>query len=261
MEINDAYEECMKYRNGLVECGRRVVAENPDRLNYDEMQSLLSSIFEELNQIDMKMGYPYHETGAKSPKSISEKRKEELYINFIDWYDVIQTPSNDIYEYVLSHYPVNKYPRVLCVGDGENVHLGRKLAKNGYNAVSVDPKARREFAIKKGSSSNKGSLHVVRGKFIRTSKAMIDWADLIVGSKVTEFTEELISLGKPTVFTISDNAEIYNMRFKGRSIKSSSELEEELKKCKGVRLEKGKTTLERFSNIYVFDERENELEY
>lgn len=63
---------------------------------------------------------------------------------------------------------------------------------------------------------------------------MIDWANLIVGGKVPQIAEELVGLHKPALFSISANAEIYKMRFKGTFIKSSDQLSREIAKCPGV---------------------------
>lgn len=253
MGVKEDYEILMKYRRDLITYGQRVARENPDKLNFDEIQALESRVFGELNKIDVSMGYPHHDTGVRVPKSIDKITQQALFIDFLDWYEIIPTPSNQIRDYVLKHYSPAQYHRVLCVGDGENVHLGRKLAQKGYNVISVDPVAKRSFTVKKGENGSKGSLHIIQGTFSRTSTDMIDWADLIVGGKVPQISEELVSLKKPTVFNISSNAEVHNMKFKGRSIKSSAELEEEILKCQGVRLEKGG-----HCNIYVFDQREQE---
>ena len=138
-------------------------------------------------------------------------------------------------------------------------HLGRKLAEAGYEVVSVDPDARKEFSGK--AKNGKGKLHVTKAQFFRNSEDMQDWADLICGSKITEFVEEVVGAKKPAVFTISDNAEIYQMRFKGRPIYSSSDLDEELRKIKGVTARKIEDEFEddRIS-IYVYTPVQRELD-
>lgn len=59
MKPEQAYEELMKYREGLIECGKRLTKENPDRLSIQEFEALVEKIFAELNKIDMSLGYPY----------------------------------------------------------------------------------------------------------------------------------------------------------------------------------------------------------
>lgn len=86
---------------------------------------------------------------------------------------------------------------------------------------------------------------------------MIEWANVIVGSKVPLCAEALIAQKKPAVFNISNNVEIYNMRFKGRQIHSSEELVESIKKYPGVRIEKGKGD-EPAELLFVCNERERE---
>lgn len=180
-------------------------------------------------------------------------------MDFLDWYDIVKTPSNALFDYIKANYSIKDYRRILCVGDGECSHLGRKLADIGYNVVSVDPFARKEFSTK-GNSGKAGKLHVVQGKFFRTYTDMINWADLIVGAKVPECAEELIGLNKETVFNISNNAEIYNMRFKGVPITSSKILEDEIKKCKGVTTKKVKRYQDDDDEILIFISEPREKE-
>lgn len=230
----DYREIAMKYRNGLLEKGKLVNLENPDRLTQDQMIALTENIFREVDKIDMQMGYPHHDTGLRRPASISEAEQHRLFVDFIDWYQIIKTPSQDILDYVLEKYPADKFPKILCVGDGESCHLGRKLAMRGYKVISVDPVARREFSGS-GIGENGGSLKVLQKKFSKKSTDMIEWSDVIIGSKIPECVEDLVQINnRPTVFNISGNAEIYNMKFKGKPIKSSKQLIEELRKCDGV---------------------------
>lgn len=60
----NTWEELMeveRYRNGLVNHGREVVFTNPDRLSDDELQALVYTIFKHLNELDMSMGFEYHD--------------------------------------------------------------------------------------------------------------------------------------------------------------------------------------------------------
>lgn len=258
MNEQQAYEELMKYKEGLIKCGKKVSAENPDRLSIRELEALVERIWKELNGIDVSLGYPPINMILKNTHGISEDRVHELYLDFLDWYDVIKTPSNSLFSYIQENYPVEKYRQILCVGDGQCSHLGRKLADKGYNVVSVDPLARKEFSSKR-SERKKGKLHVVRGKFFRTSTDMIDWADLIVGAKIPECAEELIGLRKESVFNVSNNAEIYRMRFKGVPITSSKVLMNEIGKSKGVTT----VNFKRYDNedtIPIFVSKPRELE-
>lgn len=257
MNKEEAFEELMKYREGLIINGKRVATENPDRLKMTEVIALTEKIFKELNKIDMSLGYEYHDTGIKSTHEVSEDRIQELYIDFLDWYNIMKTPSNILFDYIKDNYPVQEYKKILCVGDGQCSHLGRKLADIGYNVVSVDPLARTEFTRKR-EERKVGKLHVVQGKFLRTSIDMIDWADLIVGAKVPQCVEELIGLKKETVFNISNNAQIYGMRFNEVPITSSKVLEDEISKCKGITTKRLKLYNGEESLIFISKQREKE---
>lgn len=239
MEKNRAMQELVKYREKLIQYGKVVAEENPDHLEADELQALVYRIFEELNKINTGLGYPYHNVDKEIPETVAKERAEELFVNFVDFYNIICTPTSRIYNYIINNYSLERYPKILCVGDRENSHLGRKLAMKGYNVVSVDPEVSKVFfgRVKNGvqrSAENYGKFHVVKGGFYDNSEDMIDWANLVVGSKVPQCAEDLISIGKPAVFNISTNAEIYNMRFKGVPITSSKVLVHELSKCSGV---------------------------
>ena len=197
--------------------------------------------------------------GMDKPESVSDVRAKELFVDFLDWYGIIPTPANKVYGEVIKNYPASKYKRILCVGDGKCSHLGRKLAEKGYEVVSVDPEARKEFSGK--AKNGTGKLYVVRGQFLSNSEDMQDWADLIVGSKITEFVEEVVDAKKPAVFTISDNAEIYNMRYKGKPIRSSKELDDELIKVKGMTVKKvGDKFDDNRVLVYVYDPIERGLD-
>ncbi len=259
MGIFEELQEIVRFRTEVIEKGREVLYTNPDRLSDDEFQALIYTIFEKINELDMSSGCEYHDTGVKCPEGISRARCEQLFVDFLDWYRIIETPSNIVYDEVTKNFPASKYKRILCVGDGMCSHLGRKLAEAGYEVVSVDPDARKEFSGK--AKNGKGKLHVTKAQFFRNSEDMQDWADLICGSKITEFVEEVVRAKKPAVFTISDNAEIYQMRFKGRPICSSSDLDEELRKIKGVTARKIEDEFEddRIS-IYVYTPVQRELD-
>lgn len=259
MGIFEELQEIVRFRTEVIEKGREVLYTNPDRLSDDEFQALIYTIFEKINELDMSSGCEYHDTGVKCPEGISRARCEQLFVDFLDWYRIIETPSNIVYDEVTKNFPASKYKRILCVGDGMCSHLGRKLAEAGYEVVSVDPDARKEFSGK--AKNGKGKLHVTKAQFFRNSEDMQDWADLICGSKITEFVEEVVGAKKPAVFTISDNAEIYQMRFKGRPIYSSSDLDEELRKIKGVTARKIEDEFEddRIS-IYVYTPVQRELD-
>ena len=259
MGIFEELQEIARFRTEVIEKGREVLYTNPDRLSDDEFQALIYTIFEKINELDMSSGCEYHDTGVKCPEGISRARCEQLFVDFLDWYRIIETPSNIVYDEVTKNFPASKYKRILCVGDGMCSHLGRKLAEAGYEVVSVDPDARKEFSGK--AKNGKGKLHVTKAQFFRNSEDMQDWADLICGSKITEFVEEVVRAKKPAVFTISDNAEIYQMRFKGRPIYSSSDLDEELRKIKGVTARKIEDEFEddRIS-IYVYTPVQRELD-
>lgn len=251
MNQQETLKIAMQYRNNLIQSGQRVATENPDRLTKDEMEALLEKIFAQINKIDMSMGYEYHDVGLRLPPAITKERQEELFLEFIDWYQVVDTPSEAVRKYVTRNYSSQKYPQILCIGDGENCHLGRKLAMQGYRVVSVDPLAKKEFSMRK--SSKGGSLHVVQGEFNEKSEDMIRWAHAIVGSKVPLCAESLVSQKKPAIFSISNNVEIYNMRFKGKTIHSSKELSDAIRKCKGVETEIVKGIYQKMKDVhYLF---------
>lgn len=259
MNDREAFKVMMKLRRDLIEKGKQVVYENPDRLSEEEMRALTDRIFQELNSIDMSLGHPYHDTGTRGTHRVSDDRVGELWVDFIDWYNIIPTPSNVLLNYIKRSYPVEKYRNILCVGDGECSHLGRKLAASGYNAVSVDPVARREFSQRRDRKTS-GKFHVVQGQFLKSSENMIDWADLVVGAKVPQCAEQLIGLKKEAVFNISVNAEIYRMTFRGVPITSSQVLIDEIRKCEGVSTVRCKkyAGVEYDSLIFVSRQRERE---
>ncbi len=254
MDINSV----IKYRKRLIESGKRVGLENPDRLNNDEMQALMARIFEHLNELDMSLGHENYDTGIRKPENIGKDRQEELFISFIDWYGIIPEGSTLISNYVQKKYPQTQYKKVICVGDGEWCHLGRKLANEGYCVVVVDPVSKKEFQIP--DTSKHGKLHVVKGEFFDTSKDMIEWSDMIVGVKVPLCAEDLTKVAKPTIFSISKNPEIYNMRFNGIPITSAESLENEIEKNPRVKRVNFRDYLGQETYIYVCDGRQIEAE-
>lgn len=251
----------MKYRQGLLERGKEVNFKNPDRLSLDQLQALTEKIFREVDSIDMQMGYPHHDTGLRRPASVTETEQQELFIDFIDWYQIIRTPSQDILEHVLANYPKDKYPRILCVGDGKPCHLGRKLAMKGYKVISVDPVARKEFAGKMQGEDG-GSLRILTKEFSRYSESMIDWASVIVGTKVPECAEDLVHIdSRPVVFNVSNNPEMYNMKFNGVPVTSGKQFVELIRKASGVEVIKGKDEeYDKESVFFVRDVRTRKLE-
>lgn len=253
------YEYAMKYRENLITKGELVNYENPDRLTLYELQALTSKIFSEIDKLDCSFGYMPIKNSVKKPFFISDGEQLELFNDFLDWYQVMKTPNMDIIEYVTRNYPAKNFPRVLCVGDGRNSHLGRMLAMRGYKTVSVDPEARKEFSgkIPGINGTQGGSLHVVKGEFYKTSTPMIDWASIIVGSKIPMCAEDLIETNKPVVFSLSKNAEIHNIRFKGVPITSERQLYTELMKCEGVQVKKVKI-LDHEREFFVRDGRERD---
>lgn len=257
---NNYYERiAIKYRNNLALYGKQMAFDNPDRLPKDKLVAVTERIFSEINKIDMAMGYEYHETGVRLPATVSIEEQNELFVDFIDWYQVIETPSAQVLDYVLQNYPVQKYPRILCVGDGQHSHLGRKLAMNGYTAVSVDPVARKEFSSRNviGNNGRVGKFKAIQAGFYKDSEDMINWANVIVGAKVPICAEDLVQLNKPTVFNISGNPEMYNMSFNGISIKSEEQLRKEISKCKGVEVHERRMN-DKPSFLFVRDERNQE---
>lgn len=256
-ELNLTMSEVYKYRSRLIESGKRVNFENPDNLSLDELQALTARIFKELNDLDMSLNFPPHDTGLRRPESVDKFRENEIFIDFLDWYNVIATPSNVILGYLKSKYPKNKYPRVVCVGDGEKCHLGRKLAGLGYTVVVVDPVSKKDFTMSKKEDG--GMLRIVKGKFNEKSEDMINWSNVIVGAKVPECAESLASIkNRPTVFSISSNAEVHNMSFRGKPIRSSAELEREIEKMPRVKKIEHTDSFGMKSRFYEFDQKDHE---
>lgn len=250
MTREEEVDEIIKYRTKLIECGKKVIFENPDRLSVEEIDALTQRILTELNNLDVSFGMPSHQMNFRNHR-VDRFRVEEMYMDFLDWYDIVKSPANALYDYVRTNYPVKKYKKILCVGDGKCSHIGRKLASIGYDVVSVDPEADKKFKIAR-KSKDAGRLHIVRGSFISSSEPMIEWADLIIGPKVPQCAEEFIDCDKEAVFTISRNPEIHDMRFRGVPVTSEKVLVDEIKKCKGIQIKKYDRYLDGNHPIQIF---------
>lgn len=246
----------LEYRNKLITYGKLVSYENPDNLAPEELQALVSMIFEELKQLDSALHHAPYDHGIKTPETVGKLRQHELYMDFLDWYQVISTPSNVILEYVKKQFPQSKFPKVLCVGDGEHCHLGRKLALAGYDVIVVDPVSKKEFSSTRNGCI--GMVNVINSEFNSSSKGMTDWADVVVGAKVPQCAESLIKIDKPTVFNISTNAQVHNMSFEGKKITSSKQLEKEIEKYSRVKKVKHVDNFGFSSYLYTCDGRELE---
>lgn len=262
MEKNRAIQELVRYREKLIQYGKVVAEENPDHLSADEIQALVYRIFDELKKLNVKLGYSYHDFGVNMPETVTEERVEELFVNFIDNYNIIHTPTNRIYNYIVENYSLERYPKILCVENSENLHLGRKLEKKGYNVVSVNPEVSKIFPqkVKDGvqtSVTPYEKFGIVNEENKNNSEEIIQWANLVVGNKATKCAENLISIGKPAVFNISKNAEIYNMKFKGVPVTSSKVLAHELSKCSGVSVKRDNNeVLDEEDLIFICNGRE-----
>lgn len=244
------------YRKRIAECGKRVIQENPDKLNNDELVALTHKIFETLNSIDMSFGHEQYDSKIDKPASIPDWKQDSLFSDFVDWYNIRPTGATLVADYVKSNYPSNKHKKIICVGDGENCHVGRKLANEGYNVVVMNPLSTKEFEIP--PNNQQGKLHIVKGNFFNISQSMIDWADVIVGVKVTLEIEDLIKLDKPAMFTISNNPEIYNMRYNGVLITCLEQLRELIEKDPKVKKIHYVSYLGQKLNLYVVDGKDKE---
>lgn len=147
--------------------------------------------------------------------------------SFVDWYEFGTTYNNKLRDTVCKYYPVETYKKILCVGDGKKCHLARKLAMEGYKVVCVDPNSDKEFTCYevKGKDNKIGSLYVTNASFFGESEDMKDWADVIVGSKIPMMVQDILESGKPSVFTVSSNAQIHKIRFNGILINSGAQLQ------------------------------------
>jgi hypothetical protein len=221
------------YRQKLIDHGKKVSIENPDKLNDKALKTLSQIILDDLDELDRSLGFEPHKVKIVDDKDEDEDIKNYLFREFVDWYRIIDTPSNIIYDYVIKNYPVDDNPNVLCVGDGLNCHLGRKLAMEGYEVISIDPVARTDF----DGMIGKGYFEAFHRKFSKDNKdykKMVNWASIIVGSKVPMLVNELVGIEKPTIFNISTNAEVHNIIYNGIKITSSEVLDRELSKTPGV---------------------------
>lgn len=225
-------EQIFQYRDRLIEFGKKYCMDNPDRLGQDDLLAVSKAIFDALNEIDMALGQPFYNTNIEVPKHISVERKMQLFQYFMDWYQIVPTPSYRIYSYVSQFYSKEKYSQILCVGDGENCHIGRRLATKGYNVISMDPVARTEYSGSIGREG--GTLKVIKDRFFRNDTEKIEWADLIVGSKIPMCVEDILETSKPAVFNISENPEIHKIYFRGIPIHSCKQFEDLIKQCRGV---------------------------
>lgn len=234
MERANLIQESLVYRDNLVLSGKKLILENPDKLNLEEIQSLSAKVLNEINSIDRSLGNTSNDSYLALPENINLQEQEELFIDFIDWYQVVQTHNNAIYKYIIENYPIMAYPRIVCVGDGKNSHLGRKLSKYGYAVISVDPVARKIF-IEDNQNNKEGNFRILNATFSKDSQNLINWASIIVGSKVPECIEDFISIEKPAIFTINSNPEKDNIFFKGIKINSEEQLKNLILKCDGIR--------------------------
>ena len=241
----NAREMLWKIREGLLQYGKIVGFENPDNLPLNELTALSIKILKEVEKIDRKFGYPPHHIDTPDiAKTVSSSRLEELYVDFLDWYDIVPGLGKAVYDHVLENYPKDKYKNILCVGDGMKSHLGRKLAMNGYNVISVDPEADTALPPDEETLKSGGMFIASKDFFTHNSHQAIDWANLIVGSKIPTIVEEIIQVySKPAVFTISGNPEMYHMTFKGIPIKSANQFKNLIKKSKGIQ-----------SKEYIYDD-------
>ena len=224
-------------RNKLVKYGRIFSETNPDNLPLDELAAVTTKILRKIDEIDRKFGYPAHLIPTPPiAENVTSSRTNELYVGFLDWYDIIPGPGKAVYDHILKKYPKEKYQKILCVGDGIKSHLGRKLAMQGYNVVSWDPVADTNLPLDEEIIKAGGDFVAKDWFFSSKSYQTIDWADLIVGSKIPNVAEEILSVGsKPAVFTISGKPEKYNMTFKGIPIKSEKQFAKLIKQSKGVK--------------------------
>lgn len=226
--------------------------ENPDRLSNNEKKALSDyynkpdeEIKKELCSLILIAKDKYSELKNKSDNEIIEwlflefkKWGESLNSDFVDWFELQKTFNVYMRDFIIREYPLgDRYRKVLCVGDGEKCHLGRKLAMQGYRVVSVDPLAQKEFIcsnIRTVNNSDKGSIYVVKRPFTKESIDMINWADIIVGSKVPMLAEILLEMPKPVIFNVSLNSEIHNISFGGKPVESGKDLQQWISASKGV---------------------------
>lgn len=210
-----------KYREILLKRLKEYRRDNPDRLTEEEFCGLEMEAFEHLAPIEIMMGVKDRFIPKRA--NVSKNLRKSLMMDFLDWYEILGMYSHTVLEQVKRYFPVEQYHRILCVGDGEKCHLGRKLAKLGYDVISMDPLAKYRIENVDDLRNNGGSFKISTD-FFSHEHPIISSSDLIVGSKVPSVCEEMLLSGKPTVFTISANPEIYDMEFSGVSITSHDQL-------------------------------------
>lgn len=165
--------------------------------------------------------------GFKKLNDVLTNCGDDFFDDFIDWYEIEKTYNTELRNKICELYPVKDYPRILCVGDGINCHLSRKLAKEGYKVVCVDPKSNNKFSCPKVKEKDNtvGSILVINDFFSSNSKKLIDETDLIVCSKGPMIVPDILKSGKRAMFTVSENAEIYDIVLDGIRITSGAQLE------------------------------------
>ena len=209
-------------------------------MDAEQLVALTVKIFDELNDINEKLGLEKYDIGMTRPESIGIQEQKQLFLEFVDWYNALPMSSEEIYKYVMKNYPISKYPKILCIGDGAKCHLGRKLAAQGYQVCSVDTKAEKKnfqgwIPRADGREDlNEGKLHIIKREFSKEKNHMIAWTNLIVGNKVPMYVEDLISIEKPSVFTIGTNIESHNIIFKEIPIHSTEQFKKEILNCSNV---------------------------
>ena len=267
VSLFDVMMQNLRYRDSLIKHREKVLAENPDKLENLELAVLSYKIYKEIQKIDD--GLPEHLRSHVSFPNVPPFDESEefnafshyLFGEFVDWFDLIPTISNNLLTFVLNRYPVDTFPNIVCVGDGQFCHLGRKLAQKGYKALSIDPEINTNVIL------NDGKFHRIDREFSLQDEDIIRWANLIVGPKVPQCTEIFLNCPKPTVFSISKNPEMYKMTVNGQLITSHKQLDEIIRHTTGVTTFKRRTTnpLEGVCemNIYVHNGRVNDkdIEY
>ncbi|MBR3697746.1 MAG: hypothetical protein IKM97_05780 [Clostridia bacterium] len=229
---SDEYIQYIQWRiDKFFNATKDVLAHNPDRLSDDELKALSAVLFHHLNVFFKNDNID--KIDISRPYTIPESRQRELFVDFLDWYEIVPTSSNILYRFVKKMYPIEQFPRILSVGDGITSHLGRKLATEGYRVISIDPRAREEFSINETNTG--GSLKVRRGLFSRFSSDLLNEADLVVGAKVPMLAPDLIKLPVPTVFNISINPEIHGIYFNGIKITSYEQLKKLIMGSPGIK--------------------------
>ena len=253
--IEKYIEITWKIRDGLFKYGKIIADENPDNLPLNELVALTIKILKEIDNIDVVFGYPPHPIDTPDiAKTVDDSRLEELYADFLDWYEIMPSLSTAIIDHVLENYPREKYNNILCVGDGIKSHLGRKLAMKGYSVISIDPEADTTLPPDEETLKAGGRFIASKDFFTHNSHQAINWANLIVGCKVPTIAEEILKVGSiPAVFTISGNPEMYHMTFKGIPIKSEKQFAKLISQSKGVKVKEYVYDADTEYSITVFE--------